>query len=59
MLDPIDSRRVAGVTCGAFRIRLFHLERDLLLPLEPEGARNLALAGGSIGGADEFEDLLR
>ena len=34
------------------------LERDLLLPFEPERARNLALAGGRGGAGDEIEDLL-
>ncbi len=34
------------------------LEGDLLLPLEPEGAGDLALAGRAVGGANEFKDLL-
>ncbi len=34
------------------------LERDLLLPLEAEGARDLPLARGRVGSLDEFEHLL-
>ncbi len=34
------------------------LEGNLVLPLEAELARNLALAGGAVGRSDEFEDLI-
>ena len=34
------------------------LERDLLLPLEPERLGDLALAGGGFGRLDELDDLL-
>ena len=34
------------------------LQRDLFLTLEPEGLGDFALAGGGIGGLDEFEYLL-
>jgi len=33
------------------------LQLDLLLPLQPEGLRDLALAGGNVGGLDEVEHL--
>src|SRR3546814_9118977 len=32
--------------------------RDLVRPVQPEGARDLALARGRIGAGDEIEDLL-
>ena len=33
------------------------LERDLLVPLQPERLGDLALAGDRVGGLEEFEDL--
>jgi hypothetical protein len=49
----MDSRRVAGVTCGAFGVRLSHLQSDFFharrerqqIPMFPSAASELAFIG--------------